>query len=88
MWPRAEVILAQTAHKYQIPYTLSTVATETPETVAPHVGQMGWFQLYPPRRQELINILLDRVKLAGFHTLVVLQMCLIQASEKELREQV
>ena len=71
MWPKAEIILAKTANKYQIPFTLSTVATETPEKVGPHVGNMGWFQLYPPRRKELRKALLERAKNAGFHTLVV-----------------
>ena len=71
MWPRAEVILAQTAAKYRIPYTLSTLATETPETVGPHVGDMGWFQLYPPREVELRKILLERAWQNGFKTLMV-----------------
>lgn len=71
MWPRAEVLLAKTANKYQIPYCLSTVATETPETVGPNVGNMGWFQLYPPRGKDVRKALLQRAKEAGFHTLVV-----------------
>jgi len=71
MWPKAEIILAKTAHKYQIPYTLSTVGTETPEAVSPHAGNMGWFQLYPPRKLELSKGLMDRAKAAGFHTMVV-----------------
>ena len=71
MWPRAEVILAKTAKKYKIPFSLSTLATETPETVGPHMGDMGWFQLYPPREKELRNILLKRAKDQGFHTLIV-----------------
>jgi L-lactate dehydrogenase (cytochrome) len=71
MWPRAELMLAQTAVRYQIPYTLSTVATETPEAVGPKVGERGWFQLYPPREKDLRRILLDRARNAGFHTLVV-----------------
>lgn len=71
MWPRAEVLLARTAAQYQIPYTLSTVATETPETVGPHMDNMGWFQLYPPREATLRRLLLDRARAAGFHTLVV-----------------
>jgi len=71
MWPRAEVYLAQTANRFNIPYTLSTVATETPETVGPHVGNMGWFQLYPPHQRELRKSLLDRARENGFHTLVV-----------------
>ncbi|MEO1259578.1 MAG: alpha-hydroxy acid oxidase [Bacteroidota bacterium] len=71
MWPRAEVILAKTANKYRIPYSLSTVATETPETVGPHVGDMGWFQLYPPREEELRKAFINRAWKAGFRTLII-----------------
>ena len=71
MWPNAECILAKSAKKYNIPYTLSTVATETPETIGPMLGDMGWFQLYPPRKKELRNDLLQRAKDTGFHTLLV-----------------
>jgi len=71
MWPRAECILAATAVKYGIPYCLSMVATQTPETVGPLVGDMGWFQLYPPREAELRRDVLARVKDCGFNTLVV-----------------
>ena len=71
MWPGVEVILAKTAKKYQIPYTLSTVATETPEVVGAQVGNRGWFQLYPPKETELMQKLLIRAQENGFHTLVV-----------------
>lgn len=71
MWPRAEIILASTAAKYNIPFTLSTMATETPETVGPYAGEVGWFQLYPPREKELRKILLDRAWNNGFKTLMI-----------------
>ncbi|MGB1121261.1 MAG: alpha-hydroxy acid oxidase, partial [Saprospiraceae bacterium] len=71
MWPKIEMHLAASANHYQIPYTLSTVATETPETVGQHVGNMGWFQLYPPREEELMKAILKRAADAGFHTLMV-----------------
>ncbi len=71
MWPKAEQILANTARTYGIPYTLSTVGTETPEVVGPIAGDMGWFQLYPPKRKEIRSSILQRAKEAGFHTLVV-----------------
>ena len=71
MWPRIEHYLAATAQRMQIPYCLSTVATETPETVGPAVGKMGWFQLYPPKDAEIRDSLLERAKNAGFHTLVI-----------------
>jgi L-lactate dehydrogenase (cytochrome) len=71
MWPRAEHFLAATADRWKIPFCLSTVATETPETTGRHIGDMGWFQLYPPKDVELRNSLLQRAKDAGFHTLIV-----------------
>lgn len=71
MWPETEVILAKSAKKNNIPYSLSTVATETPEAVGPHVGDNGWFQLYPPRERELRRKFMDRAKQNGFHTLLI-----------------
>ncbi len=71
MWPKIEQYLAETAARCQIPYTLSTVATDTPEVVGPRVEDMGWFQLYPPREKEFRQSLLKRAKDNGFHTLVV-----------------
>lgn len=71
MWPRAEIILAETAAKYKIPYGLSTVATQTPETIGPIAGDMGWFQLYPPREPDIRADLLKRAHDAGFKVLVV-----------------
>lgn len=71
IWPRAEVYLAQMANRHQIPYTLSTMAAETPETVGQHVGSMGWFQLYPPREEAVLRDLLARVKASGFKVLVL-----------------
>lgn len=71
MWPCVEHYLAATANRYRIPYSLSTVATETPETVGKRVGDMGWFQLYPPRDVSLRDDLLRRAKDAGFTTLLI-----------------
>ncbi|WP_425237007.1 alpha-hydroxy acid oxidase [Ulvibacterium sp.] len=71
MWPKAERFLAATAKRLQIPFCLSTVATETPETVGNFIGDMGWFQLYPPKDKPLLHSLLERAQDAGFHTLVV-----------------
>ena len=71
MWPRAESMLASAAARYSIPYCLSTVATQTPETIGAVVNGMGWFQLYPPRQRELRSELLKRARDSGFKTLVV-----------------
>jgi len=71
MWPGIEGYLAATAKRWNIPYCLSTVATETPETIGPLGGETGWFQLYPPRDAQLRDSLLERARKAGFRVLVV-----------------
>ncbi len=71
VWPGADAALASTAAANRIPYTLSTVATETPEVAGQHAKGMGWFQLYPPRDHEIRADMLDRVAASGFTTLVV-----------------
>ncbi len=71
MWPEAENILARSAAKFRIPYSLSTVATQSIETIGPLCGGMGWFQLYPPRDAGIRRDLLARAKAAGFTTLLI-----------------
>ena len=71
MWPKAEQILARMAQKMKVPFCLSTVATQIPEEVGKYSGDMGWFQLYPPKEAELRDNLLKRAKDNGFHTLVL-----------------
>ena len=71
MWPRTEIILAEAAGRHRIPFSLSTVATETPETIGPLANGMGWFQLYPPRKPEIRRDLLKRAADSGFTTVMV-----------------
>ena len=71
IWPNAEEILARTAAKNNIPYTLSTVASQSPEDLAPHIDKNAWFQLYPPRDAEILDDILKRVRDSGFTTLVL-----------------
>ncbi len=71
IWPDAERTLARLGRDQGIPYSLSTVAAQTPETVAPHLGPEAWFQLYPPRDPEIRKDLLARFRDAGFTTLVL-----------------
>ena len=71
MWPDAERILARLGRDEGIPYALSTVAAQTPETVGPHVGPDAWCQLYAPRDPEIRMDMLKRFKDAGFDALVL-----------------
>jgi len=71
IWPGAEPHLAKLGAARGVPYCLSTVATQTPETIGPMVGDQGWFQLYPPRDPDLVKDMLKRARDAGFHTMVL-----------------
>ncbi|MFQ1699746.1 alpha-hydroxy acid oxidase [Loktanella agnita] len=71
IWPGAEQMLARLAARENIPFGLSTVASQPPEDVGPHAGGQGWFQLYPPRDPAIRDDILRRAKAAGFGTLVL-----------------
>jgi L-lactate dehydrogenase (cytochrome) len=71
IWPNAEKLLAEAGKTLGIPYTLSTVATQAPEDLAPHLGDNAWFQMYPPRDETIRTDMLERAKAAGFKTLVL-----------------
>ena len=71
IWPDAEITLARHAAETGIPYGLSTMATLTPDDLAPHLGAHGWFQLYPPRDPDILRDILTRARSAGFGTLVL-----------------
>ncbi len=71
MWPKAELYLAQSATEHNMPYCLSTVATRTPEELAPFIDDNGWYQLYTPRKEELTWSMLDSARDAGFKNLVI-----------------
>jgi L-lactate dehydrogenase (cytochrome) len=71
IWPGAEPLLAQAGAKHNIPYCISTVATQSPEDIAPHLGPRAWFQMYPPRDPDIRQDMLERAKTAGFDTLIL-----------------
>ncbi|MFX0545593.1 alpha-hydroxy acid oxidase [Roseovarius sp. S1116L3] len=71
VWPNAERHLARAAATAQMPYTLSTVAAQTPEDIGPLAGDDAWFQLYPPRDEGIRRDMLERARKAGFKVLVL-----------------
>jgi L-lactate dehydrogenase (cytochrome) len=71
IWPDAEGHLARAAARANIPYCLSTVATQSPEDLAPHIGDNAWFQMYPPRDPDIRTDMLNRAKTAGFNGLIL-----------------
>ena len=71
IWPGAEAALAQMAQDTRLPYCLSTVATRLPEEIGPIAGDMGWFQLYPPKDPAIRADILTRARKAGFQVLIL-----------------
>ncbi|MCZ4352329.1 alpha-hydroxy acid oxidase [Roseovarius aestuarii] len=71
IWPDAERHLARAAAEAGLPYTLSTVASQTPDTIGPLAGDHAWFQMYPPRNPEIRTDMLNRARNAGFKVLVL-----------------
>lgn len=71
VWPDAERLLARAGTAARLPYALSTVAAQTPETVGPLTDGKGWFQLYPPRDVDIRLDTLKRARDSGFSTLIL-----------------
>ena len=89
MWPGADAALAGTAARCRIPYVASTVNTADVSDVGPLAGDMGWFQLYPPRDVSVREDLLGRAQQAGFSVLVVTADVPARARrERQTRERV
>ena len=89
MWPGADVALAETAARCQIPYVASTVNTADVSEVGPRAGDMAWFQLYAPTDLAVRDDLLRRTQEAGFSVLVVTADVPARARrERQTRERV
>lgn len=71
MWPGAEIALATAAQKANIPYVLSTLSTTDLDEIAQAAPDVCWFQLYVPQKVEVMKDILERVKAAGYHALMV-----------------
>jgi L-lactate dehydrogenase (cytochrome) len=72
IWPKATEILSSAAHKANVPFILSTVATASIETVGEITQGQAWYQLYHPTQDDLRDKLLQRAADVGFPVLVIL----------------
>jgi len=69
---QGEIAVAQVAEKYGIAYGLSTLGTTSPEDLAQAVpGARLWFQLYMRRDTALNEQLVERVRKAGYETIIL-----------------
>jgi len=71
IWPNSEAILTEAAKTHNIPYTLSTLATDSLESIRQIAGYNTWFQLYTSHVPEIRKDLLRRCEEAGYDTIMV-----------------
>ena len=66
-----EILAAQAAERFGVPFTLSTMSICSIEDVAAATSKPFWFQLYVMRDREFIGNLIDRARKAGCSALVL-----------------
>lgn len=69
--PDGEILAAQAAKAFGVPFILSTMSVCSLEDVAEKVGDPFWFQLYVMREREFMYALIDRAKAVGCSALMV-----------------
>jgi len=70
-WPGIDGWLAAAAERAGAPYTASTPATATLESLRAAAPTSSWFQLYAGRAQPIVDDLTVRAQAAGYDTLLV-----------------
>lgn len=66
-----EILAARAAHRFGVPFTLSTMSICSMEDIAEHVQQPFWFQLYAMRDQDFLRRLIERARAAQCSALVL-----------------
>ena len=81
-----EILAAQAAEEFGVPFTLSTMSICSIEDVAEHTSKPFWFQLYVMRDKDFVRSLLDRARAAGCSALVLtLDLQILGQRHKDLR---
>jgi (S)-mandelate dehydrogenase len=70
-WRHADLALARAAARHGIPYTLSSAATTSIETIAREAPGRLWFQAYVLGNRELFWQLIARAQQADYEALVI-----------------
>ena len=81
-----EILAAQAAEEFGVPFTLSTMSVCSIEEVAKHTKKPFWFQLYVMRDKKFMERLIDRAKDAGCSALVLtLDLQIMGQRHKDIR---
>lgn len=70
LWKHADIALARAARAAGVPFTASTVSSDSIEAIAKEAGRL-WFQLYVIRDKSAVESLIERADHAGCEALVV-----------------
>jgi L-lactate dehydrogenase (cytochrome) len=71
LWRRGELAATRAAHRYNVPYCLSTMATCSIEEIATAGDAPNWFQLYVLRDRGLTKAFIERARAARCSVLVL-----------------
>jgi L-lactate dehydrogenase (cytochrome) len=66
-----EILAAQAAEAFGVPFTLSTMSICSIEDVAENTTKPFWFQLYVMRDRKFVHRLIERARAAGCSALVI-----------------
>ncbi len=81
-----EMLAAQAAEEFGVPFTLSTMSICSIEDVASVTSKPFWFQLYVMRDKDFVLNLIDRAKAAGCSALVLtLDLQILAQRHKDVR---
>ena len=81
-----EILAAQAAEKFGVPFTLSTMSICSIEDIAANTTAPFWFQLYVMKDRDFINRLIDRAKAARCSALVLtLDLQVLGQRHKDIR---
>ncbi|MEW9613018.1 alpha-hydroxy acid oxidase [Shinella sp. S4-D37] len=81
-----EMLAAQAAEEFGVPFTLSTMSICSIEDVRSVTSKPFWFQLYVMQDKEFVHNLIDRAKAAGCSALVLtLDLQILGQRHKDLR---
>lgn len=81
-----EILAAQAAEAFGVPFTLSTMSICSIEDVAANTTRPFWFQLYVMRDRDFIRRLIERARAAGCSALVLtLDLQILGQRHKDVR---
>jgi len=84
--PDGEISAARAAHRFGVPFTLSTMSICSIEDVAENTDAPFWFQLYVMKDRDFVGRLIDRARDAGCSALMLtLDLQIIGQRHNDLR---